>query len=105
VVQADTSSPEPVIAQPIETDTIAAAIDSLAEREWKATISETKSRFVAEERLKKYVGYGHNAFLDSLDSSKYTIYIKLNSAGIDTARKRDSLTRFFGFPVKFEPLK
>jgi hypothetical protein len=105
VVTPDTTKPAPAIIQPVENDSTVDIIDSLAVREWKAYISQTKSLFVAEERLKKYKGYGHNAFLETVDSNNHFIYILLPSTLLDTAGKRDSLTRFFGFPVKLESVQ
>jgi hypothetical protein len=104
VVQVDTlESTNPVIDSIPQTDSLVNIIDSLAIREWKASISTAGTKQAAEERLKKYISYGHNAFLETRDSNNYIIYVKFSSAGVDTAQKRDSLARFFGFPVKVEP--
>lgn len=69
---------------------------------WKAYISKTNQKNFAEERLTRYKGYGHNAVLESIDSSEYLIYIPIKSAISDTAKKRDSLSKFFAFPVRLE---
>jgi len=78
-------------------------IDSMAVRNWKAYISETTIKQFANDKLKRYKSFGHNVELETLDTNRFLIYINLQSASTDTARYRDSLARFFAFPVTIVP--
>jgi hypothetical protein len=79
-------------------------IDSTVLLQWKAYISKTNQKNFAEERFNRYKGYGHNVVLESPDSTQFLIYIPMQSAIKDTARKRDSLAKFFAFPVRLEKI-
>lgn len=106
VVQADTSRPVlSEVNERVVTDSINLLSDSLRVREWKAYISKNKTLPAAETKLRKYISYGHNAFLESADSNKHFIYLKVSAPTTDTAKLRDSLRIFFDFPVKIVPLQ
>jgi hypothetical protein len=79
-------------------------IDSTALLQWKAYISQTTQKNFADERFNRYKGYGHNVVIESPDSTQFLIYIPIQSAIKDTARKRDSLAKFFAFPVRLEKI-
>ena len=113
VVAADTT--ETIMPAPPVTDSLpdSAALpqpvvpdfsDTSVNYSWKAYIRLNEQKANADNRLKLYKGYGHNVFLETRDSLNYNIYIALESRLADTARKRDSLSRFFAQPVKLEPL-
>lgn len=76
--------------------------DSLTPLSWKAYISKTNQKDFADKRLERYKSYGHNAILESPDSNTYLIYIPLESNLRDTASKRDSLAKFFAYPVRLQ---
>jgi hypothetical protein len=103
-------SVSPVILSEMDTTVISsnAVVPPTGESElvnWKAYISKTNQKNFAEERLSRYKGYGHNVILESPDSNQFLIYIPIQSAIIDTAKKRDSLARFFAFPVRLEKME
>lgn len=89
---------------PVEPDTVQApVIDTLALLPWKAYISQAKTREYADVRLKRYQAGGHNVELETPDSTTFLIYINLQSSLSDTARQRDSLAKFFAYPVRLVP--
>lgn len=79
-----------------------------------ATTNATGFRFVlnrtvnaeyARKRYNQLKAYGTPVFIDSVrrDSfSVYKIYLRNNASPSDTAKLRDSLTRYYGKPVKVE---
>jgi hypothetical protein len=97
----------PEITTPITPDTLQNissinTVDSAALITWKAYIGQTNNKNFADERMNRYKGYGHNVILEAPDSNQFLIYIPIQSAIADTAKKRDSLSKFFAYPVKIE---
>lgn len=84
---------------PVVDSTISPVRDSATLLNWKAYISETSKKAFADDKLKRYQSFGHNVEMESPDSNRFLIYINLQSTIADTARQRDSLSKFFAFPV------
>lgn len=89
------AGPAPVIDSSIVT-----IRDSATLINWKAYISKTSKKKFAEDKLKRYRSFGHNVEMETPDTNRFLIYINLQSTIADTARKRDSLSKFFAYPVK-----
>jgi hypothetical protein len=104
VVTADTSTTQTqdTLYRP-DANTIAATPDSNALQPWKAIIGTALTLSTAQDRLGKLQSYGHNVMLESKDSNNYLLYLPLSATIRDTAQKRDSLAKFFAFPVRIEP--
>lgn len=77
--------------------------DSTSLLNWKAYIAETSKKPFADDKLKRYKSFGHNVELETLDTNRFLIFINLQSTIADTARQRDSLARFFAYPVSIIP--
>lgn len=90
------------MASDTPTNSAIVPLDSAALLSWKAYIGQTNNRNFAEERLRRYKSYGHNVLLEIPDSNNFKIYITLQSSLADTSRQRDSLAKFFAYPVKLE---
>jgi hypothetical protein len=72
-------------------------------RNWKAYIAKSSKKQFADDKLKRYKSFGHNVELEAPDSNRFLIYINLQSSISDTARQRDSLSKFFAYPVTIVP--
>lgn len=72
---------------------------------FRFVLNRTTNADYARKRYNQLKAYGTPVFIDSVkrDSfSIYKIYLRNNSSPADTAKLRDSLTRYYGKPVKVE---
>ena len=72
---------------------------------FKFVLSKTTNAGYARKRYTQLKAYGTQVFIDSAkqDSfSVYKIYLMKDTSPSDTAKLRDSLTRYYGKPVKIE---
>ena len=83
--------------------TLIQSSDSTTVRNWKAYIAKSSKKQFADDKLKRYKSFGHNVELEAPDSNRFLIYINLQSSITDTARQRDSLSKFFAYPVTIVP--
>lgn len=104
VVNADTTTVK-VDSVPTAVTTIAPStvVDSSTIKNWKAIIGNAYGAGPAKTRLDKLVSYGHNVKMETKDSNAFSLYIPIQASIRDTAQRRDSLAKFFAFPVKIEP--
>ena len=72
--------------------------------DYKAIYEVTKDKARAIKRTAVLVDGGNNAKYETVDSNTYKLYIVLNAAPADTARKRDSLSKFLAKKVRLEKL-
>lgn len=84
----------------VPADSVALPVDSLALLSWKAYIARSFDKKIAEARVEKYKSYGHNASMEMVDSTNFQIYLTIQSSLKDTARQKDSLSRFFATKVR-----
>ncbi len=72
---------------------------------FRFVLNRTVNAEYARKRYNQLKAYGTPVFIDSVkrDSfSLYKIYLRNNGSPADTAKLRDSLTRYYGKPVKVE---
>ncbi len=72
---------------------------------FRFVLNRTVNADYARRRYSQLKAYGTPVFIDSVkrDSfSVYKIYLRNNASPADTAKLRDSLTRYYGKPVKVE---
>ena len=72
---------------------------------FRFVLNRTINAEYARKRYNQLKAYGTPVFIDSVkrDSfSVYKIYLRNNASSADTAKLRDSLTRYYGKPVKVE---
>ncbi len=106
VVNADTSTTQTAdTLSKIDTNAITppAVLDSLALQPWKAIIGRAFSLAAAQTRTAKLKSFGHNVMIETSDSSNFFLYIPIQASVSDTTRQRDSLAKFFAYPVKIKP--
>jgi hypothetical protein len=93
------------LATPISGSTAQApASTSTDPNSYKAIYETTKDKARAINRTKMLVDGGNDAAYETTDSATFKLYIKLNSAPADTARKRDSLSKFLAKRVRLEKM-
>ncbi len=72
---------------------------------FRFVLNRTVNADYARKRYNQLKAYGTPVYIDSVkrDSfSVYKIYLRNNASSSDTAKLRDSLTRYYGKPVKVE---
>ena len=85
------------------TSTTAAVSSSAAG--FRFVLSRTSNAVYALKRFSQLKNYGAKVYMDSIKrdtSSVYKIYLVKNTLPSDTARVRDSLTKYYGKPVRVE---
>lgn len=71
---------------------------------YKAIYEITKDKARAIKRTEMLVDGGNDARYEAVDSNTFKMYIYLNSLPADTARKRDSLSKFLAKKVRLEKM-
>ncbi len=89
--------------KPVTSQT-AVAIPTGGPNDYKAIYEVTKDKLRAIKRTEMLTDGGSNAKYETVDSGTYKLYIVLNSAPVDTARKRDSLSKFLARKVRLEKM-
>lgn len=82
-----------------------APVDSTRIQQWKAIFREESGKDKALQVWANYRKLASPITMETADSVQFTYYVILESSLQDTARKRDSLARFFARPVKLQPLQ
>ncbi|MFT4022428.1 MAG: hypothetical protein QM664_01440 [Flavihumibacter sp.] len=86
------------VSKPVET--VSSAITAGADTgSFKFIILQTQNNVRAEARYNQLKELGKKVFLEQTDSAGYIVYFSLKAASSDTARKRDSLSRFYNARV------
>jgi hypothetical protein len=108
---ADTVQPAPQTAPVMDTAPLAAnsipapiATDSLAIVSWKAIIREFGNKEEALVRFRTFSRMATPVLMETTDSVNFRMYVVLQSASVDTARKVDSLSKFYARRVKLEKM-
>jgi hypothetical protein len=82
-----------------------AAVPTGGPNDYKAVYEITGDKARAEKRTKMLQDGGNDARYEAMDSGdRYKLYILLNAAPADTARKRDSLSKFLAKRIRLEKL-
>jgi hypothetical protein len=71
---------------------------------YRAIYEVTNDKARAIKRTKMLADGGNDARYEAIDSSRWKMYIYLNSLPSDTARKRDSLSKFLAKRVRLEKI-
>lgn len=91
-------------AKAVATTQAAATTLTGGPNDYKAIYEVTKDKQRAIKRTAVLVDGGNNAKYETVDSNTFKLYIVLNAAPADTARKRDSLSKFLARKVRLEKL-
>lgn len=97
---------QPVIPDQQVADSSASRTDSInklvSNGDTYKVIIETSKRQRALSRYEEILKMGHNVHLSTKDSITFNLYTVINGPLKDTARSRDSISIFFGRPVRIE---
>lgn len=69
---------------------------------WKAYFRQITEKQDALNKFRVYAG-NKTVMMETTDSVTFKLYVLLDSPVADTARKKDSLSKFFARPVRLEP--
>ncbi len=79
--------------------------DSTTVKKWKAVFREENEKSNALKIFGNYQKIKSQVLMETTDSLSFRYYVILESALMDTARKVDSLQKFFARPVKLFPMQ
>ena len=107
-VTATTPPVTPATQQPADTAAVAPVANSNGAMNVQFVITRTMNTAYAYKRFNQLKSYGIAVVMDSIQrdaSTWYKIYLTKSLAPSDTARVKDSLTVYFGKPVRIEKMK
>ena len=91
------------IIKPSENATVVSSSAGIAG--FRFVLNKTVNPVYASKRFSQLKTYGTKVYMDSVKKDNYTlykIYLIQDASPSDTAKLRDSLTRYYGKPVKIE---
>ncbi len=75
-----------------------------SEPQWKAYFRYITGKEEALSKFKMYKGNKNPVTMETTDSVNFSMYVIMQSAVADTARKADSLRKFYARPIKLEKI-